>query len=55
MAHLFNTHPGLQPIEEHENIEIEEFDAEGEREARVFTLWLNSLMLIRQWCHFSKI
>lgn len=43
VAHLFNTHPGLQPIEEHENIEIEEFDAEGEREARVFTLWLNSL------------
>ena len=24
-------------------IEVEEFDAEGEREARVFTLWLNSL------------
>lgn len=22
---------------------IEDFDAEGEREARVFTLWLNSL------------
>ncbi|CUS25031.1 LAQU0S25e00342g1_1 [Lachancea quebecensis] len=43
VAHLFNTHPGLQPIEESENIEIEEFDAEGEREARVFTLWLNSL------------
>lgn len=43
VANLFNTHPGLQPIEEHENIEIEEFDAEGEREARVFTLWLNSL------------
>lgn len=43
VAHLFNTHPGLQPIEEHEKVEIEEFDAEGEREARVFTLWLNSL------------
>ncbi|KAK6462730.1 calponin homology domain-containing protein [Scheffersomyces coipomensis] len=43
VAHLFNTHPGLDPIEEHEQIEIEEFDAEGEREARVFTLWLNSL------------
>lgn len=43
VAHLFNTHPGLDPIEEHENIEIEDFDAEGEREARVFTLWLNSL------------
>ncbi|CDK27597.1 unnamed protein product [Kuraishia capsulata CBS 1993] len=43
VAHLFNTHPGLDPIEEHEKPEIEEFDAEGEREARVFTLWLNSL------------
>lgn len=43
VAHLFNTHPGLEPIEESEAIEIEEFDAEGEREARVFTLWLNSL------------
>ncbi|VEU22908.1 DEKNAAC104030 [Brettanomyces naardenensis] len=43
VAHLFNTHPGLAPIEEDEKPEIEEFDAEGEREARVFTLWLNSL------------
>ncbi|KAG7692539.1 hypothetical protein KL930_004477 [Ogataea haglerorum] len=43
VAHLFNTHPGLDPIEESERPEIEEFDAEGEREARVFTLWLNSL------------
>lgn len=43
VANLFNTWPGLDPIEEHEQIEIEEFDAEGEREARVFTLWLNSL------------
>lgn len=43
VAHLFNTHPGLDPVEEEEKPEIEEFDAEGEREARVFTLWLNSL------------
>lgn len=43
VAHLFNTYPGLEPIEEGERPEIEEFDAEGEREARVFTLWLNSL------------
>ncbi|CCF56584.1 hypothetical protein KAFR_0B02870 [Kazachstania africana CBS 2517] len=43
VAHLFNTHPGLEPVEEEERPEIEEFDAEGEREARVFTLWLNSL------------
>ncbi|KAK9479402.1 calponin homology domain-containing protein [Lipomyces japonicus] len=43
VAHLFNTHPGLEPFAEEEKPEIEEFDAEGEREARVFTLWLNSL------------
>ncbi|EGV63917.1 hypothetical protein CANTEDRAFT_113944 [Yamadazyma tenuis ATCC 10573] len=43
VAHLFNTYPGLDPIEEDEKFEVEEFDAEGEREARVFTLWLNSL------------
>lgn len=45
VAHLFNTHPGLDPVteEEKEKVDIEDFDAEGEREARVFTLWLNSL------------
>ncbi|KAL7268653.1 fimbrin [Rhizina undulata] len=43
VAHLFNTHPGLDPLTEEDNFEIEDFDAEGEREARVFTLWLNSL------------
>ena len=32
-----------KPLEETERPEIEDFDAEGEREARVFTLWLNSL------------
>ncbi|KAG8747746.1 hypothetical protein FRC10_011875 [Ceratobasidium sp. 414] len=43
-AHLFNTHPGLAPLEEPVPTEaVEDFDAEGEREARVFTLWLNSL------------
>ncbi|KAG5438204.1 hypothetical protein PCANB_003055 [Pneumocystis canis] len=42
VAHLFNTHPGLEPLEE-ECPKIEDYDAEGEREARVFTLWLNSL------------
>lgn len=47
VAHLFNTHPGLDPVEEAEKPEIEEFDAEGEREARVFTLWLNSLDVSR--------
>lgn len=43
VAHLFNNYPGLEPIDEEEKPEIEDFDAEGEREARVFTLWLNSL------------
>ena len=43
VANLFNTHPGLDPITEDEKLEIEDFDAEGEREARVFTLWLNSI------------
>lgn len=43
VAHLFNTYPGLEPLTEEEAPEIEPFDAEGEREARMFTLWLNSL------------
>ncbi|CCG80580.1 Fimbrin [Taphrina deformans PYCC 5710] len=43
VANLFNTHPCLEPLDETEKPEIEDFDAEGEREARVFTLWLNSL------------
>ena len=43
VANLFNTHPGLDPITEEEKLQVEDFDAEGEREARVFTLWLNSL------------
>ncbi|KAI9816675.1 MAG: hypothetical protein M1826_001749 [Phylliscum demangeonii] len=43
VAHLFNTHPGLDPISEEEKLQVDDFDAEGEREARVFTLWLNSL------------
>lgn len=46
IANLFNTHHGLEPLDEQEAKDygaIEDFDAEGEREARVFTLWLNSL------------
>ncbi|KAI7861601.1 fimbrin [Spinellus fusiger] len=43
VAYLFNTHPSLDPLSEEEAPEIEPFDAEGEREARMFTLWLNSL------------
>ncbi|KZT20923.1 hypothetical protein NEOLEDRAFT_1074449 [Neolentinus lepideus HHB14362 ss-1] len=46
VANLFNNHPGLEPLDEQEAQNygvVEDFDAEGEREARVFTLWLNSL------------
>ncbi|KAL2162449.1 hypothetical protein VTH06DRAFT_7362 [Thermothelomyces fergusii] len=43
VANLFNTHPALDPLTEEDKIDVEDFDAEGEREARVFTLWLNSL------------
>ena len=45
VANLFNTHPGLEPLDETPVVTegVEDFDAEGEREARVFTLWLNSL------------
>ncbi|KAF9490336.1 fimbrin [Pleurotus eryngii] len=46
VANLFNTHPGLEPLDEQEAKDygvVDDFDAEGEREARVFTLWLNSL------------
>ena len=46
VANLFNNYPGLDPLDEQEAKDygaVEDFDAEGEREARVFTLWLNSL------------
>ncbi|KAG0309022.1 hypothetical protein BGZ98_005704 [Dissophora globulifera] len=41
VANLFNNHPGLDPLEEVERPELP--DTEGDREARVFALWLNSL------------
>ncbi|KII84639.1 hypothetical protein PLICRDRAFT_179448 [Plicaturopsis crispa FD-325 SS-3] len=46
VANLFNTWPSLEPLDEQEAKDygaVDDFDAEGEREARVFTLWLNSL------------
>jgi plastin-1 len=43
LPHLDRTHASIKPLEEAERPVIEDFDAEGEREARVFTLWLNSL------------
>ncbi|KZP23446.1 Ca2+-binding actin-bundling protein [Athelia psychrophila] len=46
VANLFNTWPGLAPLDAQEAKDygaVDDFDAEGEREARAFTLWLNSL------------
>jgi len=34
VAHLFNTYPGLAPLDETEKAEIEEFDDSDDREAR---------------------
>jgi len=45
VAHLFNTHPGLEKLTESELAQLDEwlFSSEGDREARAFALWLNSL------------
>lgn len=45
VANLFNKLPGLEPLSETEKSQIDTglFDSEGTREARAFTLWLNSL------------
>eukprot|EP00842_Homolaphlyctis_polyrhiza_P006965 jgi/Hompol1/858/HPOL_001344-RA len=45
VAHLFNTHPGLEKLTEAEMAQLDEwlFSSEGDREARAFALWLNSL------------
>ena len=45
VAHLFNTHPGLEKLSEAEKsgLDTSMFDSEGDREARAFALWLNSL------------
>jgi len=45
VAHLFNTHPGLAPLTDEEKAALEEwlFASEGTREARAFSLWINSL------------
>ncbi|KAJ3010493.1 hypothetical protein HKX48_007375 [Thoreauomyces humboldtii] len=44
VAHLFNTHPGLEKLSEAEMAQLDEwlFSSEGDREARAFALWLNS-------------
>ncbi|KAJ3310894.1 hypothetical protein HDV04_004589 [Boothiomyces sp. JEL0838] len=45
VAHLFNTHPGLEKLTDAEMAGLDSalFDSEGDREARAFALWLNSL------------
>ncbi|KAJ2691125.1 fimbrin [Coemansia spiralis] len=47
VAHLFNTHPCLQPLEDTgEHAELDDLlfrNQEYDREARAFALWLNSL------------
>ena len=45
VANLFNQHPGLAPLEQAEKQALDEslFAGEGSREARAFTLWMNSL------------
>ncbi|RKO87451.1 calponin homology domain-containing protein [Blyttiomyces helicus] len=45
VANLFNTHPGLEKLTEAEMAQLDEalFSSEGDREARAFALWLNSL------------
>ena len=45
VANLFNQHPGLAPLEQSEKQALDEslFSGEGSREARAFTLWMNSL------------
>ena len=43
LCELHNSLTGLDEQEAKDYGVVEDFDAEGEREARVFTLWLNSL------------
>eukprot|EP01137_Pigoraptor_chileana_P034968 Opistho-2@28288 len=45
IANLFNFHPGLQPLTEEEKAALDDalFNSEGDREARAFALWMNSL------------
>lgn len=45
VANLFNQHPGLAPLTETEKSTLDEslFASAGDREARAFALWMNSL------------
>ncbi|KAJ5069438.1 plastin-3 [Anaeramoeba ignava] len=45
VANLFNHYPGLEPLTEEEKAALDEwlFKSEGDREARVYSLWMNSI------------
>lgn len=45
VANLFNSHPGLAPLTQTEKSTVDDklFGGEGSREARAFSLWMNSL------------
>ena len=45
VANLFNHYPGLDKLTETEMAALDDklFDSEGDREARTFALWMNSL------------
>ncbi|KAJ3089397.1 hypothetical protein HK102_006472 [Quaeritorhiza haematococci] len=45
VANLFNHHPGLEALTDTEKAQLDDwlFGSEGDREARAFALWLNSL------------
>nr|CAG8555590.1 4086_t:CDS:10 [Entrophospora candida]CAG8612271.1 6171_t:CDS:10 [Entrophospora candida] len=43
VANLFNTHPGLAPLDEEEKADLEEFDDSDDREARDVTPAVNNL------------
>lgn len=45
VANLFNKHPCLEPLSQADKSKLDEnlFDSAGDREARAFALWLNSL------------
>ena len=45
VANLFNTHPCLEPLSEQEKAALDDwlFNSQGDREARAFALWMNSL------------
>lgn len=45
IANLFNLYPGLDPLDDNERSKLDDwlFSSQGDREARAFALWLNSL------------